>query len=74
MDKIARLNLLATLVIAFLFVYPIAKILRRLGFRSWLAVLCLIPGANVIALWLFEGAAWPGADGSSAHKPSLGRR
>jgi uncharacterized membrane protein YhaH (DUF805 family) len=47
-------------LIAFgLVVFPIVKILQKAGFSGWLAVLALIPLANLIGLWLFAMLPWP---------------
>lgn len=59
------------LIVAFFIVLfpPYARILRRTGFSRWWAVLIIVPGVNVVLLWLFAYARWPAleavADSSS---------
>ena len=40
-------------------VFPVGKILSRLGFHWALALLTLIPGVNLILLWVLAFIAWP---------------
>ena len=42
-----------------LFIYPISKILGRAGWNPWLALLWLIPGLNIVMLWVFALGNWP---------------
>lgn len=42
-----------------MFAYPVARILRRLGFSGWWALLALIPWLNIVALWVFAFVRWP---------------
>lgn len=39
--------------------WPISKILRRMGFSGWWAVLSFIPLANFIGLWIIAVTPWP---------------
>jgi hypothetical protein len=41
--------------------WPIARILRRMGFSAWWVILAFVPPANLIGLWVVAVAAWPGA-------------
>ncbi|MBC7166987.1 hypothetical protein [Phenylobacterium sp.] len=43
----------------FIVVFPVGKILSRLGFHWALALLTLIPGVNLILLWALAFIAWP---------------
>lgn len=40
----------------------IVRILRRAGYSGWWSLLSLIPVANVIGLWQFSKAPWPGVE------------
>ncbi len=37
---------------------PVAQILRRTGFSRWLALLVMVPLANIVALWMFAFSPW----------------
>ncbi|MCZ8350295.1 MAG: hypothetical protein O9352_10260 [Rhizobium sp.] len=39
-------------VMAAVILYPIGLILKRLGFSPFWSVLALVPGVNLIALWI----------------------
>jgi hypothetical protein len=47
------------LVYIFIFVFPIARILGRVGLSGWWSILAIIPLVNLIALWVFAFASWP---------------
>lgn len=49
------------IVVAVLAIYivPVSRILRRTGFPGWLAVLALLPGINLLLLWVFAFVPWP---------------
>ncbi|MQW67697.1 hypothetical protein GHK50_30715 [Sinorhizobium medicae] len=38
---------------------PLSKILKRIGFSGWWAILAFIPLANIIGLWVLAVTAWP---------------
>jgi uncharacterized membrane protein YhaH (DUF805 family) len=42
-----------------IFLFPIAKILRRLGISGWWSLLTFIPVVNIISLWKLAYADWP---------------
>jgi hypothetical protein len=42
-----------------LFLYPIGRILSRLGFSPFWSVLALVPLANLLGLWLLAISKWP---------------
>ena len=46
-------------VILFLVCFPVARILRRLGFSGWWALVWIVPLVNLIALWVFAYRPWP---------------
>jgi hypothetical protein len=39
--------------------YPIGRILDRLGFSPFLSVVALVPLFNIIGLWLLATSEWP---------------
>ena len=57
-------ELIVLLIIVFVIMWPAAKICRRLGFSSWLAILIIVPIANLILLWFVALAEWPRFPGS----------
>jgi hypothetical protein len=44
--------------------YPIGRILNRLGISPFWSVLALVPLVNLIALWLLALSPWPRRSGS----------
>ena len=42
--------------------YPIGRILGRVGFSPFWSVFALIPFVNLIALWLFALIDWPSGE------------
>ena len=44
-------------------IYPVGRILRRLGFSPYWSVLTLIPPLNVFALWILAFIGWPSRGG-----------
>jgi hypothetical protein len=49
-------------VMAFVVIWPAARICRRLGFSRWLGILAVIPLANLLLLWFVALAQWPGSE------------
>jgi uncharacterized membrane protein YhaH (DUF805 family) len=43
---------------------PSARIVRRIGYSGWWALLMIVPGVNVIALWALAFIRWPALDRS----------
>jgi hypothetical protein len=43
----------------FVFCYPISRVLKRLGFSGWLALLAIVPLGNLIGLWMLAFKPWP---------------
>jgi hypothetical protein len=55
----------ATVIISCLLILsPIIKILRRVGFSEWWALLALVPIVNIAALWFFAYMRWPNLGGA----------
>lgn len=42
-----------------LVLYPVGRILGRMGFSSLLAVVALLPFVNLLALWIVAFIDWP---------------
>ena len=38
---------------------PVGRILQRTGYNPWLAVFSVIPGWNIVMLWIFAFSPWP---------------
>ena len=47
------------LIALFLFLFPAAKILQRVGFSGLWSFVLLIPVLGLVALWLFAFMDWP---------------
>ena len=52
-----HLIILAFVLVALIF--PIARILSRIGWSPWLSLLWLIPGLKIIMLWVVAFGRWP---------------
>jgi uncharacterized membrane protein YhaH (DUF805 family) len=59
-------TLIAIAISAAIFLPPFARIVRRAGYSGWWALLMIVPGVNVIALWVFAFIRWPALEPSSA--------
>jgi hypothetical protein len=46
-------------VSAVVFIWPAARICRRVGFSPWLGILIMVPLANLLLLWFIAVAEWP---------------
>jgi hypothetical protein len=46
-------------IFALLALYPIGRILSRIGFSPFWALVALVPLANLIGLWVVALATWP---------------
>ena len=53
-------------VIVLVIIYPIGRILRRLGFSPFWSVLVFIPLANLLSLWILAFSEWPSARDSAS--------
>jgi hypothetical protein len=40
-------------------IYPLGRILSRMGFSPFWAILAFIPFVNLVALWVLAFADWP---------------
>ena len=46
--------------------YPVGRILNRIGFSPFWSVLALIPIVNLIALWILAVIDWPKQTGTGS--------
>ena len=51
-------GLILTIIVAAV-IYPVWRILDRVGFSPFWSVLALIPFVNLLALWFFAFSDWP---------------
>jgi uncharacterized membrane protein YhaH (DUF805 family) len=42
------------------FIFPIFRILKRIGFSGWWAVLVIVPLVPLVGLWVLAFIKWPG--------------
>jgi hypothetical protein len=59
MSSLSIVQWVVVLGVAFLVCFPIARVLRRIGFSGWWALLWIVPFANIVALWIFAYRPWP---------------
>jgi ATP/ADP translocase len=59
MGSLGPVHWIIVLFVLATYIVPIAQVLRRVGFSSWLAVLALIPLVNLVLFWVFAFAPWP---------------
>ena len=50
--------LLFTVIVAVI-LYPVGRILNRIGFSPFWSVLALVPLANLVGLWVLAFSDWP---------------
>ena len=55
------------------FVYPIGRILTRLGYSPYWCIVALVPFFNLVALWVLALSEWP-RDTKKADKALAGGR
>lgn len=47
------------IIIGLLLLIPIVWILRKAGFSGWWCLLAIVPGLNLLALYVFAFCRWP---------------
>ena len=50
---------------ALLLIWPMARVLKRIGFSPWLSLVTVIPLGNVILLWVMAYSDWKNVQPSS---------
>ena len=63
-------HLLFFAAFAALVLYPIGRILQRLGFSPSWSVVALIPLANLVGLWILATVPWPRESSDVAAAPA----
>ena len=46
-------------IIVALIIYPVGRILSRIGFSPFWSILAFVPLANIAGLWILALSAWP---------------
>ena len=58
--------LVMMVIIMVIFLYPVARIIKRTGHSGWWALLMFVPLVNFIALWVFAFTRWPALGNTQA--------
>ncbi|MBN9553492.1 MAG: hypothetical protein J0H61_02265 [Alphaproteobacteria bacterium] len=58
---------MAFAVIAAILLYPIGRILGRMGLSPFWSIVMFIPVLNLIALWVIAFADWPSYESPATH-------
>lgn len=53
-------------VVVALILYPVGRILSRIGFSPLWSILAFVPLANIAGLWILALSAWPRDKGTAA--------
>ncbi len=40
-------------------IFPVSRILQRLGLSGWWSLLSVVPIVNIVALWALAVVSWP---------------
>ncbi|AZQ55778.1 hypothetical protein [Burkholderia cenocepacia] len=62
MEHFTAWQLLVSLVLVAIVVYPYVRIVRRTGHSGWWILTMFVPVLNFIMLWVFAFARWPTVD------------
>ncbi|KGB92507.1 MULTISPECIES: membrane protein [Burkholderia] len=62
MEHFAAWQLLVSLVLVAIVVYPYVRIVRRTEHSGWWILTMFVPVLNFIMLWVFAFARWPAVD------------
>ena len=55
------------ILFAILVIYPISRILGRIGWSPWLSLLWLVPLLNIVMLWTVAFGRWPAVPDQADH-------
>jgi hypothetical protein len=61
MGSLSIWHWIVVFVYVLVLIVPVAKILKKAGFSGWWSIVALIPGVNIIFLWIFALVKWPSA-------------
>ena len=59
MPGISQQTILVMMVVLVAIAIPAGLILKRLGLSIWWALLCLVPAAAFVGLWVLAFTRWP---------------
>ncbi|AOR70668.1 hypothetical protein BBJ41_24380 [Burkholderia stabilis] len=62
MEHFTAWQLLVSLVLVAVVIYPYIRIVRRTGHSGWWILTMFVPVLNFIMLWVFAFARWPTVD------------
>ncbi|NTZ87909.1 DUF805 domain-containing protein [Burkholderia metallica] len=62
MEHFTAWQLLVSLVLVAIVVYPYVRIVRRTGHSGWWILTMCVPVLNFVMLWVFAFARWPAVD------------
>ena len=55
-------QLLIIVLVVAVMIWPYWRIFRKAGFAPWLALLMIVPAANIIMIFFLAFARWPALD------------
>ncbi len=70
MGSFSIVHWLVVLLVAFLWVFPIWKILERTGRPGPLALIALVPMLGLVLLWWIALSRWPAQERSAGTTPA----
>jgi len=59
--------LVMMVIIMIIFLYPVARIIKRTGHSGWWALLIFVPLGNFIGLWILAFTRWPALGNTQAN-------
>ena len=60
MGSISIFHWIIFIALAYVYLAPMVRILQRTGYTGWWVLILFVPIANIVALWMFSRADWPG--------------
>ncbi|CAB3754840.1 membrane protein [Burkholderia sp. MSh2] len=62
MEHFTAWQVLVSLVLVVVVIYPYIRIVRRTGHSGWWILTMFVPVLNFVMLWVFAFARWPRVD------------
>ncbi|CAG2332594.1 MULTISPECIES: hypothetical protein [Burkholderia] len=62
MEHFTAWQLIVSLVLVAVVIYPYVRIVRRTGLSGWWILTMFVPVLNFVMLWVFAFARWPAVD------------
>ena len=59
MGPLSFFHWIVTVVFLFIYIFPVAMIMKKAGYSGWWCLLGLVPLLNIIMIWVFAFATWP---------------